>query len=166
MNENLKMVKASIYDRLDLKITRFEKEAESREYDACRFRLGEMSVVWRTAKITPTKAGQFVTFWKRSCSGPIRPLNETDSIDFFIVNVQAGHQFGQFVFTSAVLIANGVISTTEKEGKRAFRVYPPWDVPKSKQAARTQKWQLTCFYEIETQTDFDRVSALYGCNSN
>jgi hypothetical protein len=38
-----------------------------------------------------------------------------------------------------------IISTHLKEGKRGMRVYPPWDLPSSKQAKKTQQWQLPYF---------------------
>ena len=69
--------------------------------------------------------------------------------------------FGQFVFPKPVLVKKGIISTESKEGKRAFRVYPDWDIAKNKQAAQTQKWQLDYFYEINDLTDLHKVSKLY-----
>ena len=46
-------------------------EAESQEYGACEFEMNNKQIKFRVAKITPTKIGQFVTFWKRIGSGPI-----------------------------------------------------------------------------------------------
>jgi hypothetical protein len=75
--------------------------------------------------------------------------------------VRTEKKFGQFVFPKSVLIKKGIISTRKKEGKRAFRVYPNWDVAKNKQAERTQKWQLDYFYEINATTDLQKVTGLY-----
>lgn len=161
LNTNLNQIKAKVYDKCALKITEFETEPESKEYDACRFKLNSQNVVSRSAKITPKKVGQFVTFWKRNGNGPIEPFSETDRIDFFAVNVRYENGFGQFVFPKSVLVKKGIISTENKEGKRAFRVYPDWDIVKSKQAERTQKWQLNYFYEINESTDLNKVSELY-----
>lgn len=161
MDENLKRIKTNIYDVCGLKISGFTAETESKEYDACRFELNGLNIVNRNSKITPKKAGQFVTFWKRKDNGPIEPLHENDRIDFFIVNVCTENKFGQFVFPKSVLIKKGIISTDQKEGKRAFRVYPNWDVVKSKHAERTQKWQLNYFYEIGEVIDFKKVKELY-----
>jgi len=77
------------------------------------------------------------------------------------VNVRTEKEFGQFVFPKSVLIKKGIISTDKKDGKRAFRVYPNWDNANSKQAERTQKWQLEFFYEINDSTDFKKVRELY-----
>lgn len=154
----------TLYNNCSLDISTLELEPESAAYDACRFELNGQHIICRSAKITPKKAGQFVTFWKRSGNGPIEPFSETERFDFFVVNVRAENKLGQFVFPKSVLIEKGLVSTTGKEGKRAFRVYPPWDTVLNKQAAHTQQWQLTYFYEIGEMTDFNKVKALYGKN--
>ncbi len=161
MDRNLAQIKKEVYHRCLLEISAFTIEQESKEYDASRFELNGLKIITRNAKITPKKVGQFVTFWKRNENGPIEPFNDTDRIDYYTVNVRTESAFGQFVFPKSVLIKKGIISTQKKEGKRAFRVYPNWDVTKNKQAERTQKWQLNYFYEINTLTDFKRVIELY-----
>jgi|SRR5690554_1314757 len=152
---------AEIYGKCALEISDFQNELESKEYDACRFKLNGLNIISRSAKITPKKTGQFVTFWKRDGNGPIKPLDENDRFDFFVVNVKNETKFGQFVFPKTELIKRGIISTEKKEGKRAFRVYPNWDVVKNTTAARTQKWQKDYFYIIDDLTDFERVKKLY-----
>lgn len=161
MDSNLNQIKTEVYDKCSLEIKSFEIEQESKVYDAFRFELNGRSIIYRNAKITPKKVGQFVTFWKRHANGAIEPFDEFDHIDFYVVTVQTETKFGQFVFPKSVLIKKGIISTEKKEGKRGFRVYPKWDVVKSKQAERTQKWQLDYFYEIDNSTDLKRVSELY-----
>ena len=49
-------------------------------------------------------------------------------------------------------------------GKRAIRVYPPWDNELNKQAQKTQAWQLNYFLEIPINNpiDYDRVHKLYA----
>jgi hypothetical protein len=37
------------------------------------------------------------------------------------------------------LIEKGIVSTSKKEGKRGFSVYPIWDKTASHQAVKTQK---------------------------
>ena len=151
---------AVIYNPLNLLISNLQIEVESKDYDACRFTLNGLNIISRTAKITPKKLGQFVTFWKRSGNGPIEPFEETDDFDFFVVNIRFEEKFGQFVFPKAVLIKKGIISTKNKEGKRAFRVYPSWDVVESKQAMQSQKWQLEYFEEIDN-SDSEQALKLY-----
>lgn len=150
-----------IYKNCSLRISNFRLENESKEYDGCQFELNDLNVVCRKAKITPKKVGQFVTFWKRNKSGIIEPFQKNDTICFYVVNVKSKNLFGQFVFPKSILINRGIISTENKEGKRAFRVYPIWDIPVSKQAKTTQKWQLNYFYEINDSTDLNRVIELY-----
>lgn len=151
----------TVYTRCSLQLTDYAPEEESQEYHACQFKLNESTIICRTAKVTPKKVGQFVTFWKRIPNGPIAPFHETDIFDFFVVNIQTENQLGQFVFPKALLIKQGILSTEIKEGKRAFRVYPPWDVAQNKQAQRSQQWQLNYFYTIDNMTDLKRVSDLY-----
>lgn len=161
MNNLLEKIKVDVYDKLGLEPLNFQVEAESKEYDACRFELNRRKIICRSAKITPKKVGQFVTFWKRNGIGPIEPFQENDAIDYFVVNLRSGDEIGQFVFPKSILIKKGIISTEQKEGKRAFRVYPKWDFPKSKQAERTQKWQLEYFYEVHDSIDTSTVLELY-----
>lgn len=150
MNDNLTHFKSAIYDASDLRFSNIQIDAESKEYDACRFSMNGFKIISRTAKITPKKVGQFVTFWKRSLAGPIEPFEESDEFDFFIVNVHFEGKSGQFVFPKSILIQKGIISTEKKEGKRAFRVYPTWDVVESKQALQAQKWQVDYFFELNS----------------
>ena len=79
----------NVYEPAGLKITSpVECETESIEYGACRFGLNGFNIVFRTAKITPKKLGQFVTLWKRSTpKSPIIPLDISDNIDFVIISV-------------------------------------------------------------------------------
>ncbi|MGJ8734864.1 MAG: MepB family protein, partial [Cellulophaga sp.] len=79
MNNQLSLIKTKIYDKCKLTITNFILEEESKEYDACRFLLSGRVIISRNSKITPKKLGQFVTFWKRSKSGPIEPFNAADN---------------------------------------------------------------------------------------
>lgn len=131
----------------NIEISQATVELESSEYGACRFVLNNSKILFRTAKITPTKTGQFVTLWKRINQGPIQPFDNTDRIDLFIISVRKDNHFGLFIFPKEVLISKEIVSN-KKEGKRAIRVYPPWDITTSRQAQKTQKWQLEYFLEI------------------
>lgn len=161
MNTNLEDLQNNIYKSCNFKITALRIDTESAEYDACQFTLNRKQIISRSSKITPKKVGQFVTFWKRAnAEAPIVPFDTDDNFDFFVVNIRTDNHFGQFVFPKAILIKKGIISTTTKEGKRAFRVYPSWDTPTSKQAEKTQKWQLYYFYDAKT-VDLEKVKSLY-----
>lgn len=162
MDSNLSQIKKEVYNKCALEITNFVPEREGLEYDACRFNLNGRRIMSRSSKTTPKKEGQFVTFWKREDNGPIAPFSENDPIDFYVVNVRRENEFGQFVFPKSSLVEKGLLSTVRKEGKRAFRVYPNWETPKSKQATQTQKWQLEYFYELGGKIDINRIVRLYN----
>lgn len=153
--------KKSVYDKCSFLIKNLVLDKESKAYQAVSFELNSLEIIFRSAKITPKKIGQFVTFWKRNKDGIIEPFHEEDIIDFYVINVRRDKQFGQFVIPKSVLIKKGIISTTGREGKRGFRVYPPWDLVISKQAKKTQKWQLDYFLEIQEDLNLDRAKKLY-----
>ncbi|HLF51966.1 MepB family protein [Flavobacterium sp.] len=163
IHSDLIAAKELVYDICNFDCTQPLKEAESAEYGAYEFGLNGQSVKFRTAKITPTKTGQFVTLWKRNGKGPIQPYDVSDSVDLFIISTRKDNFFGQFIFPKSILCEQGIISNNAKEGKRAIRVYPPWDITTSKQAQKTQKWQLDYFLEIPDNgiIDIDRSKMLY-----
>lgn len=125
-------------------------EPESAEYGAHSLTFGGRQAIYRVAKTTPTKAGQFVTLWRRSLAGPIRPFDADDGVALFIVQAGTGAGLGQFVFPLSVLTRRGVVSVDGKGGKRAIRVYAPDVVVASDQARRTQKWQCEWFVPAHT----------------
>lgn len=137
------------------------QEVESKEYAACTFEINNKLIRFRAAKITPTKIGQFVTLWKRNGIGPIMPFDLADPIDLFIISVRSEQNFGQFIFPKIVLWEKGFVSKDGKGGKRAMRVYPPWDKPDSQQAKKTQEWQLLYFVEIEPNVDNDTIKKFF-----
>ncbi|MDB6081831.1 MAG: MepB domain containing protein [Chlamydiia bacterium] len=151
------------YEPSGLTSCNFIPETESKEYAAYDFEMNARKIKFRVAKSTPIKIGQFVTFWKRIGDGPIMPFDMADPIDFFIVSVRTSSHFGQFVFPKAVLCAQDIVSKEGKGGKRAMRVYPPWDTTDSPQAKKTQAWQLLYFFEICLNQDIDsaRVQQLF-----
>ncbi len=128
-------------------------EQESKEYGACDFTINERYIKFRVGKITPTKKGQFVTLWKRVGDSSIIPYDMADPIDLFVVSVRKGEYFGQFVFPKTVLCEKAIVSKEKKGGKRAFRVYPPWDIVDSPQARNTQTWQLRYFFTIPAEAN-------------
>ncbi|WP_339887300.1 MepB family protein [uncultured Flavobacterium sp.] len=158
----LKYINSNIYKKLNFKISKLIIDKESQEYDGCEFVVDEKRIIFRSAKITPKKVGQFVPFWKRNKEGITEPFSENDTIDLYVINVQSENKVGQFVFPKSVLIEKGIISTSKKDGKRGFRVYPIWDKTINKQAIVTQKWQLNYFFEVKEDLDFNFVKKLYS----
>ncbi|MBC7390620.1 MAG: MepB family protein [Opitutaceae bacterium] len=154
----LQTIKDSIYDKYNLVLTDFNINEESKEYEACSFKLNNKIVQYRTSKITPTKTGQFVSIWKRNKEGITAPFHISDELDFIIITSKDGENLGQFLFPKSVLVEKEIISTNTKEGKRGIRVYPPWDVVTNNQAKKTQAWQIKYF--IDLKDDLDKKIAL------
>lgn len=124
-------------------------EPEGADYAAHTLTLNGIPSVFRTAKTTPTKAGQFVTLWRRSAEGPIRPFDTHDGVALFVVQAGTGAGLGQFVFPLDELVRRGVVSVSGVGGKRAMRVYTPDVATTSAQARRTQEWQCRHFLPMD-----------------
>ena len=164
--EDLIFAIKNIYSPAGLKLTTMAlRESESFAYGACRFILNGKAIVFRTAKITSSKVGQFVTVWKRPKPGSIIvPFDITDGIEFLIVSVSDGMAYkGQFVFDQRILLMKDIMSQDNKGGKRGFRLYPPWIKPLSQEALKTQKWQLPYFFFLEKagKADLEVVCNLF-----
>lgn len=147
-----------MHEQIGMQLSNVQREPESQEYGAALSLLHEYFVRLRIAKITPTKTGQFVTLYKRIGNGPIMPFDQSDEIDFIIIFVIKNEQKGFFIFPKSVLIAQGVFSQHGIGGKRAIRVYAPFDVVESKQARATQAWQVRYFIMIQHDGLCDKVA--------
>lgn len=152
----------SFYATLGLTYQHITTHVESSAYSACSFLLNEKVVFYRKSKITPKKIGQFVAIWKRDERGKTKAYEATDSLNFLIIFTQNETESGAFIFPKHLLIEKGIVSSTNKNGKRGIRVYPSWDIPTNKQAIETQKWQLDYFvnHNLEAEhlkTSFNRL---------
>lgn len=152
-----------VYDPCGFTCSEPLQEAQNAEYGAYVFNLNDLSIRFRVAKMTPTKIGQFVTLWERIGDGPIQPYDMSDPVDFFVISTRHNKNFGQFIFPKEVLYDQNIVSKNGIGGKRAIRVYPPWDNPTSRQAKKTQTWLLQFFLEIpeDKPIDFIRAQMLY-----
>jgi hypothetical protein len=139
-------------------------EAHNAEYGAYVFSLKGLLIRFRVAKTTPTKVGQFVTLWERIGNQPIQPYGALDPADLFVISTSDGNNFGQFIFPKAALCKHNILSIDGKGGKRAIRVYSPWVKTTSRQAQKTQMWQLEYFLEIPENApiDYARAQMLYS----
>ncbi|TAE75153.1 MAG: MepB family protein [Bacteroidetes bacterium] len=155
MYSELELIERFILKPCEIELTNIEAEIESQEYFAHNFELSEQKVKFRTAKITPTKTGQFVTIWKRNEKGITVPFDVLDNFDLFIIATRKEKSFGVFIFSKTVLFENGILSDETKGGKRGIRVYPTWDLTTNKQAQKTQNWQTKCFLEIQQDKQID-----------
>jgi len=163
IHPDLFIAKKNAYEPSGLVIENVVKEAESEDYGAFDFEMNNQRIEFRVGKITPTKIGQFVTIWKRMGTGPILPYDIADPFDLFVVSVRDKECFGQFVFPKSVLCEKGIISKEGKGGKRAIRLYPPWNKTDNRQAKNTQAWQLTYFFEIplDASVNISNVQKLF-----
>ncbi|MGE5196129.1 MAG: MepB family protein, partial [Anaerolineae bacterium] len=163
IHSDLLLAEQLVYKPIGFIIQHLKAEDESADYGAAEFTIDSWRIKFRVGKITPTKNGQFITFWKRLGKGPILPYEYNDPFDLLIVSVRAESHFGQFVFPKTTLLEKGVVSKEGKGGKRAMRIYPPWDIPDSRQAKSTQAWQLPYFFEIFPNTciDISHVKKLF-----
>jgi len=148
------------YEKYNFKFFTIKPEKESAEYNAHDLIINDLNIKFRSSKITPTKTGQFVTLWKRSETGPISPFESSDSIDFVIICSKNDSYLGYFIFPKAMLVEKGIFSD-KKEGKRAFRVYPPWDIAQNNQAKKTQKWQLNYFLDFSKVQDQNNLESFF-----
>ncbi len=124
------------------------KDQECEAYCGYNFKIGPLRIKFRKAKITPKKTGQFVTLWKRNPDGQTEPFSSNDDFDFYIVAAEEEQKFGIFLFSKHVLTYQQILTSKNKEGKRGFRIYPNWDIPTSKQAEKTKKWQQKHFIDM------------------
>ena len=151
-----------VYRSIDLHIHTIVQQQEGIGYGSFIFHLNNLRIIFRIAKRTPTKTGQFVTLWKRSENGPIIPYDISDPYDFYIISVRKNNQLGQFIFPKDILYQKGILSENNQGGKRALRVYAPWDITESKQAQKTQEWQSRYFFEIDSAaSDIERIKELF-----
>ena len=147
-NSEILEIKELVYDVCNFEFSNLIIDSESLEYKASSFKINSQQIIHRFSKITSTKIGQFVSIWKRNDKGITAPFDVLDNFDFIIITSKSGENLGQFVFPKSVLLEKGIISNNNTSGKRGIRVYPPWDIPTSKQAEKTQNWQIKYFYSI------------------
>lgn len=141
---------------LGLQLTNVEMEAESKDYFAHQFKLNGKPIKYRAAKTTPTKTGQFVTLWKRNEKGITEPYSIIDDFDFYMIATRRDQKLGVFIFPKKVLHSFKILSDSGRDGKRGFRVYPKWGIAASKQAQKTQDWQLKYFIEVFVNHAIDK----------
>jgi len=144
------------------KITDFTIDAECLEYFGCSFKLDDLKIKYRQAKVTPKKVGLFVTLWKRNNEKQTEPFNVNDPFDFYLIAANQEDYSGFFIFPKDVLSEKGILTNSKKEGKRGFRVYPDWTKTENNQATKTKAWQTNYFINCNenNNTLSDRATIL------
>lgn len=54
-----------------------------------------------------------------------------------------------------------ILSSENKKGKMAIRVYPPWEKNLNNTALKTQKWQEEYFIDLRNNIDKNKILKLY-----
>ncbi len=162
----IELINKLVFKLCGIKLTNIETQAESQDYFAHTFQLDGQKVQFRTAKITPTKSGQFVSIWKRNKQGITEPFNISDEFDLYIIATRHNQKFGLFIFSKTILLENKILSDTKKVGKRGIRVYPTWDETTNKQAQKTQHWQTKYFLEITQGNQINTAIVRSLCKLN
>ncbi|WP_274310366.1 MepB family protein [Solibacillus daqui] len=154
------------YEPNNLTIKNIREETQNSDYGAGIFQLNSKLVRFRVAKITPTKIGQFVSFWEKDNANKNQAFSFDNATDLLVINTfNDNGDFGQFVFPKEVLLKQNILKTANTKGKMAIRVYPSWDIPTSKQAIATQKWQSPYFVKID-DADSLQIQELLKLYSN
>lgn len=145
MTNDFQQIQLELSQLTDKNITDFATDAECLEYSGCSFKLDDLKIKYRQAKVTPKKVGLFVTLWKRNNENKTESFNVNDPFDFYIIAAKQEDNFGFFIFPKDILSEKGILSNSKKEGKRGFRVYPNWAETTNIQAAKTKAWQTNYF---------------------
>lgn len=139
-------------------ITNLKKDIDAQAYNGIQFYWGSKKVVFRKAKLTPKKAGLFVTLWHRNEHQKSVPFGPQDDLDYLFVVVEEHNKKGIFFFPRTALVQLNIVSTPQQSGKRGFRIYPSWATSLNRQAQKTQAEQQPYFIELteKTQPFLDR----------
>lgn len=149
----LEHINEVIYKPNQLIINSTVEEKQNSGYAAGRFELSCKSAIrtvrFRVAKQTPSKIGQFVTFWEKDSESINKPFQYNQSPDLLVITAfKNDTTLGQFVFPKDTLLKNNILKSHTTKGKMGIRVYPSWDKPISKTAIKTQNWQLDYFFTV------------------
>ncbi|WP_077318275.1 MepB family protein [Virgibacillus proomii] len=158
-----------IYKPNHLTLELVQEERQNSKYGAGTFKLSSglasKSIRFRVANITPTKIGQFVAFWEKDRNNKNQPYSFEEAHDLLVITTfKNDKEFGQFIFPKEILFKQNILRSSSTKGKMAIRVYPRWDIPTSKQAMKTQEWQLPYFVDMSDQNklQIDKMLELYS----
>ena len=153
----------AIYNECNFKFNDFTKDKDNKEYYAHNATLEDKKVIFRLAKKTPIKIGWFAALWTRRSDKTISPYTQSDPVDFIIIAIKDGNNYGHFMFPKAVLVKHDIFRSDNKKGKRALRVYTPMDKANNPRAIKTQKWQAPFYIDLKKnqKDNVGKVKAIY-----
>ncbi len=115
--DSFKLFQERFLTPLGRTVANIEREHESAEYGAIRFEMDGKTCLYRQAKHTPKKIGQFVTLWKRPTpSSEIAPFDRTDGIDQVFIFVYEHTRLGVFIFGPQLLVQKDIFSEKTEGG--------------------------------------------------
>jgi hypothetical protein len=155
MFSTIELIDQLVFRPCKIDLNNLKADNESKDYEAHNFQLNEKKVKFRSAKVTPTKMGHFVSIWKRNAIGITEPFDISDDFEFYIIATRQNEKFGLFIFPKKILLENRILSDAKKVGKRGFRVYPNWVITENRQARKSQLWQTKYFLEIKLYSHVD-----------
>lgn len=161
----LNYINKNIYETIDLIIESVKEEKQNSKYGAGTFAISSKTVRFRVANTTPTKVGQFVAFWEKDENNKNQPYLYEEAPDLLVITTfKSENEFGQFIFPKEVLLKQNILRSISTKGKMAIRVYPNWDSPSSKQAIKTQQWQLPYFVDMRNpnKLPLEKITELYS----
>ena len=133
-----------------------EEEKQNEKYGGGKFKLSGKTIRLRVSKITPSKQGQFVSFWEKNNENVNQAYHYKDSPDLLVIHCfKDNDKRGQFVFPKEALLKFGILQSNSSKGKMGMRVYPIWNLPTNKQALKTQAWQAKYFIDLSNQADIN-----------
>lgn len=79
MSEHIKKLNVLIFSEFNLELMHTQKEMYNKDYDGHSFELSNKSIRYRKSKITPSKVGQFVSFWTKDENDRNRAYTQEES---------------------------------------------------------------------------------------
>ncbi len=142
-------------------ITALSEENHNYEYEGISFSIADNTYRSRLAKLTPSKKGYFVVFWKKNDTNKNQAYSYDESPEKIIISVIDNELQGQFIFPKSILLKQEVLRTGNSKGKMAIRVYPSWVNELNQSAIKTQEWQREYFIDLSNEVDNNRLTKLY-----
>lgn len=159
--DSLDWINENIYMENKLVIDNVREELQNKKYEGFTFNIGDRSIRMRKARVTPKKEGLFVAFWEKDYKGKNHPYKIDNSPDLLVINICEGDRAGQFIFSKEILREKKIYTFGRDKGKMSMRVYPDWSKLESREAKKTQDWQLDYFINFD-DFDIDRFKRLYN----
>ncbi|MDA9472355.1 MepB family protein [Enterococcus sp. 5H] len=159
--ESIDYISKLIYQISQSSLENVILEEQNKDYEGAFFTIGKHSFRSRKGKRTPKKQGYFVVFWEKDTLNNNKAYDFVRAPDKLIITIFDEDKRGQFIFPKELLAEKNILSTENKQGKMALRVYPDWVTSLNKTASMTQKWQLPYFLNLSETYDSQLLKQLY-----